>query len=68
MLLTNEGDCYGRSQIHQRILTSQQVKEKEFLSRQLGCKGVGFSFGRYKPGEGATYVHRHKSREKYLLL
>jgi hypothetical protein len=30
------------------------VKEKEFLSRPLGCKGVGFSFVRYKPGEGAT--------------
>ncbi|HEY7560089.1 MAG TPA: hypothetical protein VIH18_35370 [Candidatus Binatia bacterium] len=31
-----------------------KVKEKEFLSRPLGCKGVGFSFVRYKPGEGAT--------------
>jgi hypothetical protein len=35
-----------------------QVKEKEFLSRPMGCKGVGFSFVRYKPGEGAMYVHR----------
>jgi hypothetical protein len=31
-----------------------KVKEKEFLSRPLRCKGVGFSFVRYKPGEGAT--------------
>ena len=34
----------------------RKVKEKEFLSRSLGCKGVGFSFVRCKPGEGATYV------------
>ena len=39
-----------------------KVKEKEFLSRPMGCKGVGFSFVRYRPGEGATYVHRHKVR------
>ena len=50
------------------FLPLSKVKEKEFLSRQMGCKGVGFSFGRYKPDEGATYVHLHKSREKYLLL
>ena len=44
-----------------------KVKEKEFLSRPLGCKGVGFSFVRYKPGEGATYVHRHKVQEEVFL-
>ena len=45
-----------------------KVKEKEFLSRPMGCKAVGFSFVRYKPGEGATYVHRTKSRKKCSLL
>ena len=44
-----------------------KVKEKEFLSRPLGCKGVGFSFVRYKPGEGAAYVHRHKVQEEVFL-
>ena len=44
-----------------------KVKEKEFLSRSMKCKGVGFSFVRDKPGEGATYVHRHKVRKKCLL-
>jgi uncharacterized cupin superfamily protein len=44
-----------------------KVKEKEFLSRPLGCKGVGFCFVRYKPGEGATYMHRHKVQERCLL-
>jgi uncharacterized cupin superfamily protein len=43
------------------------VKEKEFLSRPMGCKGVGFSFVRYKPGEGATYVHRHKVQEEVFI-
>ena len=41
-----------------------KVKEKEFLSRPMGCKGVGFSFVRYKPGAGATYVHRHRVQEE----
>jgi uncharacterized cupin superfamily protein len=45
-----------------------KVKEKGFLSRPIGCKGVGFSFVRYKPGEGATYVHRHKVQEEGSLL
>jgi uncharacterized cupin superfamily protein len=44
-----------------------RVTEKEFLSRPLGCKGVGFSFVRYKPGEGAGYVHRHKVQEEVFL-
>jgi uncharacterized cupin superfamily protein len=44
-----------------------KVKEKEFLSRPMGCKGVGFSFVRYKPGEGATYVHRHKVQEEICM-
>jgi uncharacterized cupin superfamily protein len=44
-----------------------QVKEKEFLSRPMGCKAVGFSFVRYKPGEGATYVHRHKVQEEVFV-
>jgi uncharacterized cupin superfamily protein len=44
-----------------------KVKEKEFLSRPLGCKGVGFSFVRYRPGEGAAYVHRHKFQEEVFI-
>jgi len=44
-----------------------KVKEKEFMSRPMGCKGVGFSFVRCKPGEGATYVHRHKSAEEVFV-
>lgn len=44
-----------------------KVKEKEFLSRPMGCKGVGFSFVRYKPGEGATYVHRHRVQEEVFI-
>ncbi|HZD41878.1 MAG TPA: cupin domain-containing protein [Terriglobales bacterium] len=44
-----------------------KVKEKEFLARSLGCKGVGFSFVRYKPGEGAMYVHRHKIQEEVFI-
>jgi uncharacterized cupin superfamily protein len=43
------------------------VKEKEFLSRPMGCKGTGFSFVRCKPGEGATYVHRHKVQEEVFI-
>ncbi len=44
-----------------------KVKEKEFLSRPMGCKGVGFSFVRYKAGEGATYVHRHRVQEEVFM-
>ena len=49
------------------FLPLSKVKEKEFLSRRMGCKGVGFSFVRYKPGEGATYVHRHKVQEEVFI-
>jgi len=48
-------------------LPLNKVKEKEFLSRPMGCKGVGFSFVRYKPGEGATYVHRHRVQEEVFI-
>ncbi len=44
-----------------------KVKEKEFLSRRMGCKGVGVSLVRYKPGEGAAYVHRHKVQEEVFV-
>jgi uncharacterized cupin superfamily protein len=44
-----------------------KVKEKVFLSRPMGCKGVGFSFVRCKPGQGATYVHRHKVQEEVFI-
>ena len=48
-------------------LPLNKVKEKEFLSRSMGCKGVGFSFVRYKPGEGASYVHRHRVQEEIFI-
>lgn len=44
-----------------------KVKEKEFLARPMGCKGVGFSLVRYKPGQGATYVHRHRVQEEVFM-
>ena len=49
------------------FLPLSEVKEKEFLSRPMGCKGIGFSFVRCKPGEGATYVHRHKVQEEVFI-
>ena len=49
------------------FLPLSKVKEKEFLSRRMGYKGVGFSFVRYKPGEGATYVHRNKLQEEIFI-
>lgn len=48
-------------------LPLSKVKEKEFLARPMGCKGVGFSFVRYRPGEGASYVHRHKVQEEVII-
>lgn len=44
-----------------------KVKEKEFLSRPMGCKGIGFSFVRYQPGEGAGFVHRHRVQEEVFI-
>ena len=44
-----------------------EVKEKEFLSRLMGWKGVGFSFVRYRPGDGAGYVHRHRVQEEVFI-
>jgi len=44
-----------------------KVKEKEFLSRLMGCKGVGFSLVRYRPGDGAGYVHRHRVQEEVFI-
>lgn len=43
------------------------VKEKEFLARPMGCKGVGFSLVRYGPGQGAAYVHRHRIQEEVFM-
>lgn len=48
-------------------LPLSKVKEKEFLARPMGCKGVGLSLVRYKPGEGATYVHRHRVQEEVFI-
>ncbi len=44
-----------------------KVREKEFLARRMGCKGVGFSLVRYKPGQGAGYVHRHRVQEEIIM-
>jgi uncharacterized cupin superfamily protein len=49
------------------FLPLSKVKEKEFLARPMGCKGVGFSFVRYKPGQGGAYVHRHKAQEEVFI-
>ena len=49
------------------LLPLGKVKDKEFLSRRMGCKGVGFSYVRYKPGEGAGYVHRHRVQEEVFI-
>ena len=45
----------------------RNVKDKECLSRPMGCKAVGFSYVRIKPGQGATYVHRHKVQEEVFI-
>ncbi|MFQ5851542.1 MAG: cupin domain-containing protein [Candidatus Binatia bacterium] len=46
-----------------------KVKEKEFLARRMGCKALGFSLVRFKPGEGAAFVHRHRVQEEiYMTL
>jgi uncharacterized cupin superfamily protein len=44
----------------------RQMKEKQFLSRPM-MERVGLSFLRYKPGEGASYVHRHKVQEEVFI-
>ena len=44
-----------------------RVKQKEFLARRMGCKGVGFGFVRYRPGEGGAYVHRHRVQEEIFI-
>lgn len=49
------------------FLPPGKVKEKEFLARRTGCKGVGFSYVRYKPGQGAGYVHRHRVQEEVFI-
>lgn len=49
------------------FLPLSKVKDKQFLSRPMGCKGVGFSYVRYRPGDGATYVHRHRAQEEVFI-
>lgn len=50
------------------FLPLNKVKEKEFLARRVGCKGVGFSFVRYRPGEGGAYMHRHRVQEEVFIV
>ena len=45
-----------------------KVKGREFLARAMGCKAVGISLMRLKPGEGASYVHRHKVQEEVFVI
>lgn len=46
-----------------------KLKGREFLSRSMGCEGVGFSLVRFKPGVGANHFHRHKVQEEiYMML
>lgn len=42
-----------------------KVKEKEFMSRPMGCKGVGFSFVRCKPGEARPTCIVTKCRKRF---
>ena len=44
-----------------------KVKEKNFCLAGWGAKVIGFSFVHCKPGEGATYVHRHKVQEEVFI-
>lgn len=57
----------ARTRYTKFFMPLSKVKEKEFLARPMGCKGVGFSFVRYKPGEGASYVHRHRVQEEIFI-
>ena len=44
-----------------------KVVDKQHLARPIGCKGVGFSYVRIKPGTGADKVHRHKVQEEVFI-
>ena len=57
----------GSAKFAKLFMPLSKVKEKAFLSRPMGCRGVGFSFVRYRPGEGAAYVHRHRVQEEVFL-
>lgn len=49
------------------FMPPSKVREKEYLSRRMGCKGVGFSLVRYKPGQGAGHIHRHRVQEEIVM-
>ncbi len=49
-------------------LPLSKVKGRHFLSRSMGCEAVGVSLMRLKPGEGASYVHRHKVQEEVFII
>lgn len=57
-----------RSKYATIFMPLDNVKEKQFVSRALGCKGVGLSYLRCRPGEGATYVHRHRVQEEVFVV
>jgi len=44
-----------------------KLKGREFLSRPIGCKAIGFSLVRFKPGEGANHFHRHQVQEEIYM-
>ena len=57
----------ARARYTKLFVPLKKVKEKEFLARRMGCKGVGFSFVRYRPGQGAEYVHAHRVQEEIFI-
>ena len=59
----------ARTKYRKIHLPLRAVKGREFLSRSMGCEGVGLSLVRFKPGEGATHFHRHRVQEElYMTL
>ena len=57
----------AKAQCTKLFFPLSKVKDKEFFSRRMGCKGVGFSFVRYRAGQGAAYVHRHRVQEEIFF-
>jgi mannose-6-phosphate isomerase-like protein (cupin superfamily) len=63
----NGDDAMAAAKYTKGFMPLHKVKEKEFLSRPMGCRAVGFSLVRDKPGPGTAYVHRHKMQEEVFI-
>ena len=50
-----------------KFMPFSKVADKEYLSRPMGCKGLGLTYVRLKPGEGANKVHRHQVQEEVFI-